>query len=138
MPLPRTARLAAVLVLGLAAGCADRFYEQTRVSPTEPRSQSCLDRCSRHQDECRARQDMREQECQAQYSSAMADYDSCVGSGASNCRRPDTCLGADMSICTRQYDSCFTDCGGRVERRLRARPWSSPAPESQTPPAAEG
>jgi hypothetical protein len=66
----------------------------------------------------------------------MADYDSCAGSGARNCVRPVTCLGPDMSICEQEYDICFTDCGGLVEKRLRPRPWEAPpeaAPETQAP-----
>jgi hypothetical protein len=137
MPLPRNARFAVVLALGLGAGCADRFYERTLVAPPEPKAQACLDRCTLQTDECRARQNTREQECQAHYTAAMADYDLCTSSGAAPCVKPDTCLGADMSICEQVYDICFTDCGGRVEKHLRSRPWEAPqeAPSEAPTPA---
>ncbi|MGE5154576.1 MAG: hypothetical protein ACM3ST_11220 [Bdellovibrio bacteriovorus] len=126
--------LAAVsLAAAFISGCADRLYEQKLIQPEGPSGQACLDRCARFKDECQARQTLREQECAARVAAAKTDFELCKSSGSRPCSPPESCLGADMSICQRQYEDCFSACGGRVERQLRARPWESPSP-SPTPP----
>ena len=137
MPFRRTDRLVVLLVVlldvGLLSGCAGSLHEQKLIQPEGPSSQACLARCDRLKDECEARQNLREQECAARVTAAKADYEVCVASGSTPCSQPESCLGADMTICQRHYEECFTGCGGRVERQLRSHPWASP-PRSQ--PAA--
>jgi hypothetical protein len=60
-----------------------------------------------------------------------------VAGGSSLCSHPESCLGADMTICQRQYEECFTACGGRVERQLRSRPWEAPSGSQPTAPPKE-
>ena len=134
MPLRLAPRAAAILAVGLLTGCADRLYEQRLIEPEGTGSQSCLERCTRLQEECEARQTVREQECAERVAVSESDRASCAGSGSDPCTPPESCLGADMSICQRQYEECFSDCGGRVERQLRPRPWETPTPT--TSPAA--
>ena len=126
MPLRLAPRVATILAVGLMTGCADRLYEQRLIEPEGTGSQSCLERCTRLQEECEARQTVREQECAERVAVSEGDRASCAGSGSDPCTPPESCLGADMSICQRQYEECFSDCGGRVERRLRSRPWETP------------
>jgi hypothetical protein len=133
MPVRLARRLAAVLAFAFLAGCADGLYEQRLIQPEGSSSQACLDRCARLKDECEARQTLREQECAERVAAAKADYELCKSSGSGPCNQPESCLGADMSICERHYEDCFTACGGRVERQLRPRPWEPPA---QSPPSA--
>jgi len=132
MPFRLAQRLAALMAVGLIAGCADRLYEQRLIEPEGAKSQSCLQRCARLQDECEARQTLREQECAERLAVAKADDEACSSGGPEPCTEPDSCLGADMSICQRQYEECFTDCGGRVERKLRPRPWEAPSQPQTT------
>lgn len=130
MPFRLVYRMVAVLAFGLLGGCAGGLHEQKLIQPEGPSSHACLARCDRLKDECEARQNLREDECAARLAAAKSDYELCVAGGSPRCRQPESCLGADMSICERQYDECFTACGGRVEKLLRLRPWGS-TPQSQ-------
>jgi hypothetical protein len=138
MPLRLAPRVAAILAVGVIAGCADRLYEQRLIQPEGTTSQSCLDRCARLQEECEARQTVREQECGERAAASEGDKASCSGGGSGPCPPPESCLGADMSICQRQYEECFSDCGGRVERRLRPRPWETPPPATSSAAQSAG
>lgn len=132
MPLRLAPRVAAILAVGFIASCADRLYEQRLIQPEGTSGQSCLDRCARFQEECEARQTVREQECAERVAASEGDRGSCADKGSGPCPPPESCLGADMSICQRQYEECFSDCGGRVERRLRSRPWEAPTSPQAT------
>lgn len=134
MPVPLAHRLVLALTVGLLGGCAGGLHEQQLIQPQGPSSQACLARCDRLKEECEARQNLREQDCGERVAAATADYERCVGSGSAPCSRPESCLGADMSICERQYEECFVACGGRVERQLRPRPWEPPAKTQPAPP----
>jgi len=135
MPFRLALPLAAVLAAGLSVGCADRLYERKLIAPEGTADQACLDRCSRLRDECEARQTLREQECAERVDAAKADYDACSGRGSGLCAAPESCLGADMGICQRQHEDCFTACGGRVERKLRERPWEAPTKQQAAYPS---
>lgn len=124
--------LAALLVMGLTTSCADRLHEHRLIQPTGGSSQVCLDRCTRLQDECEARQTLREQECAERIAASRPDRELCARAGSGPCSQPESCLGADMSICRRHYEECFTACGGRVEKQLRQWPWASPVQQPQT------
>ena len=127
MPFRLAHRLVVFLAVGLLGSCADSLHEQKLIQPEGPSSQDCLARCDRLKDECQARQNLREEECAARVAAAKADYDLCKASRSAPCSQPESCLGADMTICQRHYEECFTGCGGRVERQLRSRPWEAPS-----------
>jgi hypothetical protein len=114
--------LLAIICAGLLAGCAIGGYERTLVPPQSPEGQACLPKCDLTRTQCEGRQQGRVQECLQRYSAAKSDYDTCVQSGSKDCRAPDPCQGADMEICRIQYDDCFTDCGGRVDKGFRLKP----------------
>ncbi len=139
MRLRHAHRLFALLAVGLLGGCTDSLHEQRLIQPEGPSSQACLERCNRFKGECEARQNLREQECGERVAAAKADHELCVSGGSAPCSQPESCLGADMSICQRQYEECFTACGGRVERQLRSRPWESqPRAQPAAPPKEPG
>jgi hypothetical protein len=136
MHVGRAQRLGLLLAAGLIAACAERAYEQRLIQPEGTASQPCLERCSRLQGECEARQRLREDECAKRVAAGRMEHETCVSGAAGRCVPPETCLGADMSICQSQYEECFTACGGRVERHLRQRPWE--APTQRPAPASAG
>jgi hypothetical protein len=134
MPFRLALPLAAVLAAGLFTGCADRLFEHKLIAPEGTSDQACVDRCARLRDECEARQTMREQECADRAPAAKTAYDACSGRERGRCLAPESCLGADMGICQSQHEDCFTGCGGRVERKLRERPWEAPTkPQAASP-----
>lgn len=137
MPFRTAHRLVVFLAVGLLGGCAGSLHEQKLIQPEGASSQACLARCDRLKDECEARQNLREQECAARVAVAKADYEVCVVSGSTPCSQPESCLGADMSICQGHYEECFTACGGRVESQLRSRPWEAPSRSQSAAPPKE-
>jgi hypothetical protein len=128
--------LIAVLFIGLASGCAERLTERTLIPPGGDDAGACLDRCNLQQDECRDRQLAREEGCERQRTMMVADHEACLAAGGMNCQAPETCLGAEFSVCELGYEMCFTECGGRVETGWRSRPWEAPAsaPTEAAPP----
>lgn len=127
--------LVALVLAGLTSGCADRFTERTLIPPQGEGSSACLDNCNLQMEECRSRQLTREDGCERQRALMETDYQACLEGGGSGCQAPETCLGADFSVCDQGYEMCFTQCGGRVETGWRSRPWDAPATDS-TPGAA--
>jgi hypothetical protein len=118
MTLRPAALFLAIVCTGLITGCADGPYEHRLIQPTTPDGQSCLSKCDLIRSQCEGRQEGREQECGERYVAARSNYDLCVQSGTKDCKAPEPCQGADMGICRTQYEECFTECGGRVERGL--------------------
>lgn len=135
--LPIASLIAALIALG---GCSQGLYQRESVPPAGAQAKECLGRCDLIKTQCRQRQEARETECGAIYAVAKSEYDLCVQGGAGRCRAPYTCLGADMGICDREYDDCFTLCGGRIERRIQpfapSRPGAPASAESGGAPAA--
>ncbi len=107
--------LIGVLAILASSGCANRFQERQLLPPTDPQAQACLASCELSKTQCEGRQRARETECQAQYAQRTADLDACLATPGSLCLRPDSCLGADMSICAIEYEECVVGCGGTVE-----------------------
>jgi hypothetical protein len=136
MPLPPAPRallgiaglITAGLVIAVLSGCSPSVYETRLIPPGEPEGQACLARCDLLKTQCRQRQETRRSECQTRYAAAKSDYQMCLSNRARNCRAPDTCLAPDLSICDQQYEACFANCGGRVERELR--PWKGTGPQT--------
>jgi hypothetical protein len=141
MTLPQTVRavylkarlIGSVALLALVVGCSQGLYEKRLIEPDASQGQSCRNRCELLKTQCRQRQETRERACQDWYNQAKEDYDLCRNGGAGKCRSPQTCLGADMSICDRQYENCFITCGGRIEKRIKL----SPDTKSKTETAAD-
>lgn len=125
--------LAALATIGLLAGCTDLFYEHRLIPPQGGGGQPCLDRCTRMKDECEGRQRVREQGCAERAAAAKSVYEHCLGAKSGPCIAPEACLELDLTICERQYQECFTACGGRVEQQIRPLPWRDAPP---TPPAS--
>ncbi len=142
MTLPQTVRAlylkarlsGSVALLALVVGCSQGLYEKRLIAPDASQGQTCRNRCELLKTQCRQRQDTRERACRDWHAEAKADSDLCRGGGSANCRPPETCLGADMTICDRQYEDCFITCGGRIEKRIKI----SPDTKSKTETAAAG
>ena len=143
---PTAARPMASTLLFLATllgtvGCSQGLFQQDLIKPDSPEGRRCLETCERPRTQCQERQKVRETQCQERYSAAQSAYEDCTKSGIGNCRAPFSCLGADTSICDRQYDECFTACGGRIERRMRTLGTTAaraPADASGASPAPKG
>lgn len=118
MTLRPAALFLAIVCTGLTTGCADALYERRLIQPTTPDGESCLPKCDLIRSQCEGRQAGREQECGERYAVSKSHYDLCAQTDAKDCKDPDPCPGADMGICQTQYEECFTECGGRVERSL--------------------
>jgi hypothetical protein len=110
--------LIGVLAILASTGCANRLQERQLLPPTDPQAQACLASCELSRTQCDGRQRARETECRTQYERLTADLDACLATPGALCLRPDSCVGADMSICTIQYEECVVGCGGTVETRF--------------------
>lgn len=129
-----TAILSALLLgILLLSGCAEGVYEHRLIPPDTPEGQSCLSNCELIRNQCEGRQQAREKECLDRYASTRSEYDICTESGSKRCVAPSNCAQADIEICRTQYQECFTNCGGRVEKTFagpRLDPKSAPEPAS--------
>lgn len=115
----RKARLiCGVLSTLLVIGCSNGLFAQRPSKPAQPVNQACAQSCELLKTQCQQRQEYRERECGTQYAAARKDYDQCRGSNAGHCKAPDTCLGADMSICDRELADCVRACGNRAEPQI--------------------
>ncbi len=120
-PIRRPDRLAVLFLAalgggGLAIGCTTDVFRTTTTRPVAPPAESCVARCNLQKSQCQARQETREKGCQDNLARGKADYEQCRTAAIRQCLPPVTCLGADMSICDRQYEPCIADCGGPRDR----------------------
>jgi hypothetical protein len=105
------------LAILIFSGCANQFEERRLIAPEDPQAQSCVAECDRKQQQCEQRQGLREEECRSHYDRLTSDLDACLATPGALCVRPDSCIGADMTVCKIQYEECIVACGGRVETR---------------------
>ncbi|WP_109511203.1 hypothetical protein [Pseudomonas ovata] len=109
----------AALLGALLGGCV----EYRHVPPATAEGQQCVEQCSGQQAACVDKAQHSVQDDQAFYNWQMTNYRSCMsnmsgegtwkyacGGEPSSPSRPDT------RHCTSSYDSCFTRCGGRIEK----------------------
>jgi len=101
-------------VLGFSAALALIAITGCQSQPSTPTvkdvASDCIERCELAQNQCEARQNLREQECETHVLSPAVTSDACQGTSYGRCLEPVTCLGADMGICETQYNECARTC----------------------------
>ncbi|WP_295458454.1 hypothetical protein [uncultured Thiodictyon sp.] len=127
--------IGAVAMVALLAGCTG---DVPLLRAGGPGDQHCRDECNVLKTQCQQRQQNRELGCAAGLKVAAADGGQCRKPGVRNCGEPYTCLGADMSICQREYLPCAKACGGSGEPRPNAATGSAPPAKADKTGGAAG
>lgn len=126
--------IGAVFLVAFLAGCS--HWPSGKTESGDQAAQVRLERCKLAKKQCQQRQETREQDCAADYKLVKSDYDQCSKKGTCQCRAPIACLGADLGICDRQFESCMSECGRRNSQDQTAE--SDPVtPEATTNPVID-
>ncbi|MBK1718833.1 hypothetical protein [Thiocystis violacea] len=114
--------LVALLSSVLLVGCESNPFKQPAPTPLVEPGNACVSNCELMKTQCDQRQQLRERLCQEYAAQLQTEQRECRDGTGPLCVQPIECLGADMKLCSVQYDQCLMECGSE-----RARP-ADPAP----------
>ena len=120
-----------VLMSALLCGCQPIYQTFYSYSPPDGvTGMQCVGSCEFNREQCQDNEQTRYQSCEdreeAEYHSCEArrEYRYDRDSGKSKCVRNcncyrDSCPSPDVERCTRTYNNCFENCGGKVKSEVR-------------------
>ncbi|SDI02613.1 hypothetical protein SAMN05216588_11092 [Pseudomonas flavescens] len=110
--------LAALALATISLGGCIRYQH---IPPHTAEGLACVQRCDDQQRQCRDSRDASYREFKGLYDIQNQSYQNCLHTTEDPnlktlCPQPTAPDGPDYQACTEVYDSCFTRCGGRIER----------------------
>jgi len=131
----------AMILLIFLSGCQMSAVKQriepllAKLSPRPPvllpiaaLDATCVSRCARAQTQCEKRQQLRETECQQQFSPTQTQHNDCIANQQPGCLQAVACLGADLSLCKTQHQECLRTCPPAKTPPPAVAPTAAPAP----------
>ena len=107
-----TTYFACAAALMFLAGCGPMYETRYNFLPPESASgRACIFQCDNGKMQCEQIEDMQKERCEDR---ADRDYDRCRDRGEKYCYR-ESCS-ADYTRCEDRYRSCYSSCGGKVEK----------------------